>query len=637
MKTKTIYFLLQNIIAFCVALLLSLAIEIVGFNYNLIFSGALHNGDMNVLLSDVIKEGYSEENGSLVSIADNARVIFQVPGGYINKLEYGYLSDNDFTETVTYTTVNGYQKEFQNMIVNNSSARLNFSVMNLNCYTNEIELSVPSGVQITYIKISNHIVFSFVRFFCVFLTLIAGYFLVAFRRYLAKKIEVGFLVLSIGIGSVMILSSFTMLTSWDEQYHFEQVYRYSSFGAKVEWTEAAFKFVNLDVPGISMASSLEETENIASYIDSMDSRENIALREAKSIFIDYSNTGYYFQSLVYRLARILGFSFGTSFLFGKFANLIFYSVVMFFAIRIVPIGKRVLTAIGLMPTPLFLASNYSYDPTVTACLVLGFSVIVSELLQPEKMFSMKNAIIYTICMLLGSFPKAVYIPLILLALLLPKQKFVSLKQMRIFKSGIVLLFLLVMSTFVLPMLTGTRGGDPRGGDTSVSRQLVSILTHPFTFIVNFTENIFGSFGEKFIGCNSLNDLAYYGSASENYNCVFASVAIILFSMFTDTESTVNRNGLLKKQKIILLILISIIVCMIWGALYLSFTPVGESQIFGVQGRYFIPLMFPLALLIRTSKIKCLLSAEFCNTFALAVPAAVSIYMCYSLMITRFSC
>ena len=89
---------------------------------------------------------------------------------------------------------------------------------------------------------------------------------------------------------------------------------------------------------MSMASSLEETENIVSYIDSMDSRENIALREAKSIFIDYSNTGYYFQSLVYRLARILGFSFGTSFLFGKFANLIFYSVVMFFAIRIVPIG-----------------------------------------------------------------------------------------------------------------------------------------------------------------------------------------------------------------------------------------------------------------------------------------------------------
>ena len=35
--------------------------------------------------------------------------------------------------------------------------------------------------------------------------------------------------------------------------------------------------------------------------------------------------------------------------------------------------------------------------------------------------------------------------------------------------------------------------------------------------------------------------------------------------------------------------------LIWTAMYVSFTPPGSAEIAGVQGRYFVPLMFPLYL------------------------------------------
>lgn len=43
--------------------------------------------------------------------------------------------------------------------------------------------------------------------------------------------------------------------------------------------------------------------------------------------------------------------------------------------------------------------------------------------------------------------------------------------------------------------------------------------------------------------------------------------------------------------------------MIWLALYLSFTPVGENEIRGVQARYYLPLIYMLFALLPWNK-KC---------------------------------
>ena len=63
------------------------------------------------------------------------------------------------------------------------------------------------------------------------------------------------------------------------------------------------------------------------------------------------------------------------------------------------------------------------------------------------------------------------------------------------------------------------------------------------------------------------------------------------------------SGVELKLKYRLSFLISslLLIGMIWGALYISFTAVGAEKIDGVQGRYFVLLLLPLIMCLSQSK------------------------------------
>ena len=56
------------------------------------------------------------------------------------------------------------------------------------------------------------------------------------------------------------------------------------------------------------------------------------------------------------------------------------------------------------------------------------------------------------------------------------------------------------------------------------------------------------------------------------------------------------------QKFSVSVIVFGVMCLIWTALYLSFTPVGLSQINGVQGRYYIPITIWILWILRNKKI-----------------------------------
>ena len=61
---------------------------------------------------------------------------------------------------------------------------------------------------------------------------------------------------------------------------------------------------------------------------------------------------------------------------------------------------------------------------------------------------------------------------------------------KIFKSGIIIIFILMMSTFILPTVTSTSSlGDLRGGNTSTSGQLQTIFSSPLGYINVLEDNI----------------------------------------------------------------------------------------------------------------------------------------------------
>ena len=106
---------------------------------------------------------------------------------------------------------------------------------------------------------------------------------------------------------------------------------------------------------------------------------------------------------------------------------------------------------------------------------------------------------------------------------------------------------------------------------------------------------------------------------------------MLYVLFSE-----NINNSLKlRDKLIIAVGIIGIILLIWTALYLSFTPVGENYINGVQPRYFIPLLLPIFYIFKTDKIKNNISNRYFNLLVLTIPSIILSISLYQMFILAY--
>ena len=121
------------------------------------------------------------------------------------------------------------------------------------------------------------------------------------------------------------------------------------------------------------------------------------------------------------IGKNLKLPFSAVFALGKFGNLLMYVIVMFWAIRLAKSRKLLLAFVAMLPTPLFLASSYTYDSVVFSFITLGCVLWSREaFFQSTKYYHTASVIGAIFMMSVGCLSKAVYIPLVLLMLLLPQ-------------------------------------------------------------------------------------------------------------------------------------------------------------------------------------------------------------------------
>lgn len=317
-------------------------------------------------------------------------------------------------------------------------------------------------------------------------------------------------------------------------------------------------------------------------------------------YIDYSQVCYIPAATALKVGIYLHLPFSLWFKLGKIANLLLYSLIMYLAIKIIPVKKALLFVFALLPSNLSLASNYSYDGYITALLALSLALFLQKLYSQEKV-DMKWTVEYTVVSAFAVLPKAVYAPLILLPLVFKNDKFQDNKQKYKFKIALVFLTLVLLSTFVLPtLLSPSVAGDSRGtGVTSVSGQMKYIFGNPLVYSALLLRSTFGQFFNKFLGAATITKMGYTGCAP--------IVALIILDVTMIILVVVNFEGkeskLDKYQRVFIVFLIFCVNCLIWTALYLSFTEVGGTEIQGVQGRYFLPLLIDLLMCVSINKLQ----------------------------------
>ena len=284
----------------------------------------------------------------------------------------------------------------------------------------------------------------------------------------------------------------------------------------------------------------------------------------------------------------------------RLGNLLQYAALIWLALKILPCGQGLMALLALYPQNLFMASTVSYDPFVTGCLLVG-SAFVLRLMTAEGLNRSRllaEAAVMLVFFLLGCLPKAVYAPLLLTAVLIPFRRTSDRRLQRGFSIGMAVLAALTLMTFVLPtLLAPSVSGDVRGGEVSEMEQLDFIFRHPLRYTGILLSSMATSFPEFVFGAPSSTAMGHLAGNAAGYRgpwWVFTSLLVLLTGGGAAAAVLRKREPVLRlKERLWYLLLCFAAAALIWTAMYVAFTVPGADTIGGVQGRYFIPLLFPL--------------------------------------------
>ena len=307
--------------------------------------------------------------------------------------------------------------------------------------------------------------------------------------------------------------------------------------------------------------------------------------------------------------------------FARFMGLLTFLALVFMAIRVMPVHKYVLLAVALTPTTLFQATSITYDVASTA---LGFLIVALCVSFALREAPLSNRELGTLILLavLHRFAKNGYFLIPFLYLLIPLKNVGS----RLKWAGVLfcLIVAAALPTFTWdPLLASLQlhGGQIFQKDFyfSPSEQLALYKDRPLELVGYLFENLrfhgrawiagaMGRFGYSYV---PLPDPA-----------ILANVLALLAISALDADP---RRSLSVFQKVVVLgVGGGTAVAIVLGFFLTS--PLGAHVIFGLQGRYFVPVL-PVLLLLNHNR--SLLSPGWQRARPFVVPAYSIVMLGYT--------
>lgn len=563
-------------------------------------------------LNNTEYKGYKLNDGILVFQNELSYVTIHNDNGYIHRITVNYTSNQMATLAVYGCTYEQAPNEAP-IITRLLDARGTYANINIDKDVSDVTLLIPnidgvvSDITIEGIQIDNTYSFHWQRFIFMSAFLLSLAFIFLAKESMTKHPERATFVLIATMGMAMLASIPYNKNCWDDETHFRDAYimSYALEGKATQWNEAAENFINIKNPE---SISYEERCNLKDVMD--EKGENETTLGEKGSVLDYTNqAGMWPMALSMLVLRKLGLPFSDIFIFSRVLNVLIYAVLMYFAVKITPIGKRLMSIIAMFPTLMYMLASYSGDYLINAFIMLAFAIFLDEMTRPDEVITTKRIVTYCACMVLGVAMKPLYIPLVLVGLMLPKTKFKSKKSHLIYMATICLCCLLIF----VPMFIASFGyADPRGGQTSVTGQVKYIFSNPLGFSKMFILAIAKNTIPYLFGPELTVNFNLYGTKGGNLALLMpmALVFLILTDRYKDGIKTIST-----KARIGILVVITLVMCFVWGSMYLAFTPVGTLAINGVQPRYYVPFMFLLFIILPNFDLKHKIPDRLYNIFA----------------------
>lgn len=312
---------------------------------------------------------------------------------------------------------------------------------------------------------------------------------------------------------------------------------------------------------------------------------------------------------------------------GRIINMVFSIILIYFAIKKIPFGKKILLLLSFIPIAIEGFSSLSPDAMTISMAFFYIAYILSLAFSKENhIIDGKKIAILTVLSVIMAMCKIVYLPLILLLFIIPKEKFKNEKKIKnIFIIGAIA----VVLNLIWLMVAGIYLSHFREGDSSI--QVISILTNPIKYLQNclYTVNLNG---QDYIYSMFGGELGWGELVQLNSTVPYILCFILIW--ITITDQTIKDKFKLY-QKVWITIAAIAVVGLIFTSLYVQWTTIGSDSVLGIQGRYFIPILPLVALLIGSQlKVKTDYSDEnTCKTIAiigvvLQIWAILAIVICH---------
>lgn len=305
----------------------------------------------------------------------------------------------------------------------------------------------------------------------------------------------------------------------------------------------------------------------------------------------YTPVGYIPQAAAIFVGRVLKLPVVVDMYGARLANLLAWILLGVLLIRIAPIRKWALVAIGLMPMMLAQAASSSIDVISIGSIALFVALLVRYIVNKQVLGRNQYLILFGLAsiMVLCKPTAIVVLPLVLL---LRRPNFKNITHNRVFKLTMLGIPSMLLLAWVYITKDASQSPGQIANHQNTVEQIKYLLHEPWRWPVILFSTLFFTHID-YVWTSLIGKFGWLDAPVSELIVVigFIYLAGVLLLEYK-TKATKRLPNLSRNWMIVAAAAYALVV---FGSLYLLYTPVGYTLVVGVQGRYLLPALFILAL------------------------------------------